>query len=375
MQTTGMNHQEWNRAISNLYEVHILQSWEWGEFKEKHGWKVTRFVWKDKKEEKITAAAQILERTIKILRIGPEMKVLYIPRGPLLSNWGDRMLFQMVCIDLKKYARDRGAIFIKIDPEIITEGEDIQEFSGITQIKGKKIISRLKADGWHYSCEQVQYKNTVWINLKLTEDELLVAMKQKTRYNLHLSERKGVKTRLATQNDLPILYDLYAKTSIRDRFIIRPKEYYLSLWQNLFSQNMASGLIAEVDRIPVAGLILFHFARKAWYFYGMSSELHRERMPNYLLQWEAVRLAQKLGCETYDLWGAPNEFNEKDPMWGVFKFKQGLGGKLIKTIGAWDYPVNNLAYNIYNYLIPKILSLFRLIRKQQLKQEIKYWFC
>jgi peptidoglycan pentaglycine glycine transferase (the first glycine) len=124
--------------------------------------------------------------------------------------------------------------------------------------------------------------------------------------------------------------------------------------------------------VPVAGLILFHFARKAWYFYGMSSDLHREKMPNYQLQWEAIRLAKKLGCEIYDLWGAPEELDENDPMWGVFRFKQGLGGKLIKTIGAWDYPVNNITYNIYNVLLPKLLSVFRFFRKRQIKQEIVY---
>jgi peptidoglycan pentaglycine glycine transferase (the first glycine) len=372
MQSAEMDRQEWNNTILNLHEVHILQSWEWGEFKAKYGWKVNRFIWMDKKEEKILAAAQILERTMHVFRIGLKMKILYIPRGPLLINWNDNLLFRMVIEDLKRYANKQRAIFIKIDPEIIIEGEEIQRFQGNFQIAGGEIMHRLKADGWHFSREQIQFKNTAWINLQPTDVEILEEMKQKTRYNLHLSERKGVRVRLATKDDLPNLYDLYVKTSVRDGFIIRPKEYYLSLWQNLFSQNMASGLIAEVDRVPVAGLILFHFARKAWYFYGMSSDLHREKMPNYQLQWEAIRLAKKLGCEIYDLWGAPEELDENDPMWGVFRFKQGLGGKLIKTIGAWDYPVNNITYNIYNVLLPKLLSVFRFFRKRQIKQEIVY---
>jgi peptidoglycan pentaglycine glycine transferase (the first glycine) len=259
---------------------------------------------------------------------------------------------------------------IGIDPEIIFESEEIQKFKVGLQIIGDEVSRSLKADGWNYSREQIQHKNTAWIDLQPTESELLEAMKQKTRYNLHLSERKGVKIRLATQSDLAILYDLYAKTAIRDGFIIRPKEYYHSLWQSLFTNNMASGLIAEVDAMPVAGLILFHFAKKAWYFYGMSSDLHRERMPNYKLQWEAIRLVKKLGCEYYDLWGAPDQFDETDPMWGVYRFKLGLGGKLIKTIGAWDYPVNNIMYNVYNYFLPMILSVFRFFRKSQIKQEI-----
>jgi peptidoglycan pentaglycine glycine transferase (the first glycine) len=350
--------------------VHILQSWEWGEFKEKYGWKVSRFIWKEKKGEKIIAAAQILERTMRVFRIGPMMKILYIPRGPLLNGWKRNTLFRTVLEDLKKYAKQQHAIFLKMDPEIITGGEEINKFQPGFQKFGNTVIRRLKENGWHFSPEQIQYKNTAWIDLQLTESEILETMKQKTRYNLHLAERKGVKVRQASQNDLPILYNLYVKTSLRDGFIIRPKEYYLSLWQDLFSKNMASGLIAEVDQSPVAGLILFHFARKAWYFYGMSSDSYREKMPNYLLQWEAIRLVKKIGCEIYDLWGAPNQLNENDPMWGVFKFKQGLGGKLVKTIGAWDFPVNNYLYNIYNYLLPAILSVFRFFRKKRLKQEV-----
>jgi peptidoglycan pentaglycine glycine transferase (the first glycine) len=370
MHLAGMDYQEWNKTISNLPGVHVLQSWEWGEFKEKYGWKVHRFIWKEKKEEKILAAAQILERSINLFRIGPTIKILYIPRGPLLNNWKNVPLFQTVIKDLKKFAEDQHAIFIKFDPEIVFKDKEIKKFQIDSQIAGDQIIRRLKVDGWLFSREQIQYKNTAWINLQPAENGLLEAMKQKTRYNVHLSERKGVKTRLATQNDFSILYDLYVITSLRDEFIIRPKDYYLSIWQSLFSKNMASGLIAEVNGEPVAGLILFHFAGKAWYFYGMSSDMHREKMPNYQLQWEAIRLAKTMGCEIYDLWGAPDHLDEKDPMWGVFKFKQGLGGELVRTIGAWDYPVNKIIYYIYNYFLPMILSVSRFFRKKQLQQEI-----
>lgn len=370
MQPAQMDNQEWNKAISFLNGGHILQSWEWGEFKDKYSWKVRRFIWKDKQETKILAAAQILERTVTVFRINLEMKILYIPRGPLLIDWNNRSLFRTVIADLKNYAAKQHAIFIKIDPEVIIEAEDIQLFRVNSQINGEEIRRRLRTEGWQYSPEQIQFKNTAWINLLPDEGEILESMKQKTRYNLHLSERKGVKIHIATQDELPTLYDLYMKTSNRDGFIIRPIEYYLSLWQVLISKNMASGLIAEVDGVPVAGLILFHFARKAWYFYGMSSELNREKMPNYQLQWEAIRLAKKLGCEIYDLWGAPDKLDGNDPMSGVYRFKLGLGGKLIKTIGAWDYPVNKIIYSIYNYVLPKILSFFRFFRSRQIRREI-----
>jgi peptidoglycan pentaglycine glycine transferase (the first glycine) len=361
--------EDWDETISKLEGAHILQSWEWGKFKSENGWDVTRFIWIDKKK-KINAAAQILEKNIKVLHVGPNVKVIYIPKGPLLSAWNNNYLYREVISDLISYARKRGAIFIKIDPEVILEGEGLDDFSNVGQIRGRNIVSKLQKNGWLYSKEQIQFKNTVWLDLRKSEDELLIEMKQKTRYNLRLSQKKDVEIRLAQEKDLSILYALYAQTSLRDGFIIRPQEYYLSLWERLMQQEKAVGLLALADGEPVAGLILFIFAKKAWYFYGMSSESHREKMPNYLLQWEAIRAAKKLGCEIYDLWGAPNKMDENDPMWGVFRFKQGLGGKLVCTIGAWDYPVNKFVYNIYVNVLPRLLSVTRILRRRQIQAEI-----
>jgi peptidoglycan pentaglycine glycine transferase (the first glycine) len=107
-------------------------------------------------------------------------------------------------------------------------------------------------------------------------------------------------------------------------------------------------------------VFIFTFASRAYYLYGMSRDIHRDKMPNYLLQWEAIKYARNNGCKGYDLWGAPDEFNEKDALWGVFRFKEGLGGSVIRTLGAWDFPVNPLLYKIYTQTLPKILNIMRL---------------
>ncbi len=124
-------------------------------------------------------------------------------------------------------------------------------------------------------------------------------------------------------------------------------------------QPSAEPLIAEVNGDPVAAIFVFYFAGRAYYIYGMSIEAHREKMPNYLLQWEAMRRAKARGCSVYDLWGAPDEFNESDSMWGVFRFKEGLGGKVVRTLGAWDYPASRIWYRTYTQLIPRVLDVMR----------------
>ena len=117
--------------------------------------------------------------------------------------------------------------------------------------------------------------------------------------------------------------------------------------------------MAEVDGEVVAGLILFVFGPSAWYMVGASSDRQRQFMPNHLLQWEAIRLAISLGCTVYDLWGAPDTLDEADPMWGVWRFKEGLGARFAPHIGAWDYPVSKPLYWLYTTAMPRVLETMR----------------
>jgi lipid II:glycine glycyltransferase (peptidoglycan interpeptide bridge formation enzyme) len=92
---------------------------------------------------------------------------------------------------------------------------------------------------------------------------------------------------------------------------------------------------------------------------GMSRLAHREKMPNYLLQWEALQRAKAAGAETYDLWGAPDVFDESDSLWGVYRFKEGFSGEVVRHIGAWDLPVNLNMYRLYTQILPRLLNWMR----------------
>ena len=120
-------------------------------------------------------------------------------------------------------------------------------------------------------------------------------MKQKTRYNIRLAEKKGVEIRKGNLNDASMLSKMYAETSLRNGFAVREREYYERVWQILFDAGMLTFLIAEFEGEPIAGLVLFHFAGRAYYFYGMSTDVHRECMPTYLLQWKAIQISRELG--------------------------------------------------------------------------------
>jgi lipid II:glycine glycyltransferase (peptidoglycan interpeptide bridge formation enzyme) len=356
-----MDDQTWNSAVAQLPGAHILQTWEWARLKENNGWQPLPQTWQ--KDGETYAAAMVLQRSSSL-----RLRVLYSPRGPLV-DWNQREQRQQVLADLETLARRQGAIFIKIDPEILqgtgVPGEDSERPSE----NGTEIEAELEQRGWKRSGEQVQFRNTVMIDLSGDEDAWLGRMKQKTRYNIRLAQKKGVVVRQAVLAELPLMYKMYAETSIRDGFVIRPESYYLAIWQEFIQKDMARALIAEVDGQPVAGLVLFFFAKKAWYLYGMSTQEHREKMPNYLLQWEAMRLAKSFGCDQYDLWGAPDHFDETDSMWGVFRFKEGLGGTVMRTPGAWDFPARPWTYYLYTRLLPRLLNWMRRRGKARTRQE------
>jgi lipid II:glycine glycyltransferase (peptidoglycan interpeptide bridge formation enzyme) len=203
-------------------------------------------------------------------------------------------------------------------------------------------------------------------------------MKQKTRYNIRLAEKKGVKVREGTVDDLPAMYRMYAETSVRDGFLIREEGYYQTVWREFMKSSLLNGglqpftepLIAEVEGEAVGAVSMFYFAGQAIYLFGMSRESHREKMPNYLLQWEAMRRAKALGCMTYNLWGAPDEFNESDGLWGVFRFKEGLGGVVSRTIGAWDFTPNPFLYKTFIEILPRVMDIMRARGKAKTKHRI-----
>lgn len=397
-----INSDEWNQIVASFPKAHVLQTWQWGAVKQRFGWEALHKVWKD--ERGIYAAALILRRNILLPFFGGVGSLFYVPKGPLVKDWHDDSLVERILGDLENFAREQKGILIKIDPDVeIAHGEagmDWMSNSGVDAPislgasitdalpLGRKVIALLKARGWIFSREQVQFRNTVKLDLRLSEEELLRQMKQKTRYNIRLAEKKGIKVREGGSDDFPMLYRMYQETSQRDGFIIREEAYYATVWKtfhenlqlasldgqpdgmldvlNLPPDPFAKILIAEYEGDPIAGLVLLIFRDKAWYMYGMSTDRHREKMPNYLLHWRAIQLLCRMGVKEYDLWGAPDRFVESDPMYGVYRFKMGFGAETIQHIGAWDFPVSKMRYRLYQEVLPKYLGFLRFQRRMSL---------
>jgi peptidoglycan pentaglycine glycine transferase (the first glycine) len=402
----------WNELIAALPNPHFLQTYEWGQVKAAYGWQPLYLVWDEAgfsvSTEPITiqpsnhptlkAAALVLKKTVPTGGLAARLSVLYAPKGPLL-DWDDLPLRTRVIDDLQRFARQQGGIFLKLDPDVVLGTGVPGTETDIVEPGGEAVREELSRRGWRFSSDQIQFRNTVIVEVGTsTQEEILARMKQKTRYNVRLGPKKGVFVRIGNQTDWPMLYKMYAETSLRDGFVIRDEAYYRKVWSNFDNSEvdnsifdtrtsnieyrvsnskyrtsnipLAQPLIAEVNGEPVAAIVVFAFAGRAYYVYGMSREAHREKMPTYLLQWEAMKWARARGCATYDLWGAPEMFDERDSMWGVFRFKDGLGGQVVRTLGAWDYAPNPLWYGFYTRVMPKILGALRSLGRRKMRQDL-----
>jgi len=357
--------QPWNEALLALPARHVLQSWEWGEIKLLHGWFPARLLWEQ--DGRPVAAALVLRRLVP----HTPWSVMYVPKGPVL-DYHQPELLNRVLDDLESHARRLHAILVKIDPDVEVHPSDAAHAAA-----DHPVTQALVTRGWRSSAQQIQFRNTALLDLTLAEDNLLAAMKGKTRYNIRLAQRKGIIVRSGTSQDIPRFYEMYAETGKRDCFLIRPFAYYRDAWQTFMDAGLAHMLLAEVGPSKaedgpsgkadtIAGLVLFRFGDQAWYMYGASTDRHRELMPNYALQWAAILWAKAAGCTTYDLWGAPNTLDDRDPLWGVWRFKEGLGARFVSHIGAYDYPVSSFLYWVYEVAVPRYLNLLRRQRQAHL---------
>lgn len=311
--------QEFNRVVN-----HIIQSFEWGEFRQKTGVRVRRIGVFE--ENVLRKAYQI---TFHSLPFG-KLTIGYLPKSdiPIPS----------VCQYLKEIGQEENAIFIKLEPEV--EKGKIKDKNGQNFLKQKEIVKSPKT---------IFAPHTFILDLKKSEEELLSKMHPKTRYNIRLAQKHGVKVEeKSDQKSFNLFLKLQRETARRQKFFIHPDSYYQKMWATLRPKKMVHLLLASYKNEPLCAWILFRFGNILYYPYGGSSQIHKNLMASNLIAWEAIRLGKKLGAKTFDFWGALGENPApSDPWYGFHRFKAGYGGKLVSYIGAYDLVIKPIFYQTF----------------------------
>jgi lipid II:glycine glycyltransferase (peptidoglycan interpeptide bridge formation enzyme) len=308
---TAVDFFQWKQFLGVQPDPHILQTAEWGELKRAFGWEVERIVSGE-------SGIQILFRKLPL-----GFCIAYAPK-PINSNrlCGNANSFWA---EVDAVCRKHKAIFLKIEPDSWTS-----EF-------------RIQNSKFRVSPHNIQPPRTIVVSLEGSDDEILARMKQKCRYNVRLAEKKDVIVR--SWADLEGFHRLMEVTGGRDGFGVHSLEYYKKAHELFHPAGMADILVAEYEGKPLAALMVFALGKRAYYLYGASTDEERNRMPTYLLQWRAMQWAKERGCTGYDLWGVPDEDeaaleaqfeNRHDGLWGVYRFKRGFGGQVLRSAQALD---------------------------------------
>ena len=298
---------------------HPLQAKEWGEFRKKTGVKV------------------VYTTTNLQLTIHPiphtQYAIGYLPKGPEIN--------QTMLNELLELGKKENCIFIQLEPNI--------------ENSNKKYIFKNLVP----SARPLFTKYTFVLDLQKSEEDLLKDMHPKTRYNIRLAEKKGVKI---TEDNSDKSFNEYLRltdeTTKRQKFYAHSKNYHNQMWQTLknkgaFDKDKLSAHLfkAVYENETLAAWILFLYKDKLYYPYGASSSNHREVMASNLMMWEAIKFGKKMGLKEFDMWGALGKNPDtKDSWYGFHKFKEGYGARHIEFVGSYDLIVKNEAYFLYKLL-------------------------
>ncbi len=307
--------QGWDDLVVATGRPHVLQSAAWADVKASSGWIARRYVLEDGSVRH--GVAQVL---LKRLPLG--ISVAYAPRGPLVEP----ALAVEAILALRRALAQHRCASLLVDPEVADDEE---------------LRARLAAAGVRRSPVYVQPRRTLLMDLAREPDDLLAAMRKKTRQYIHKAERAAVVTE--ETSDLDRFLAVLRTVAVRDRFALHSREYFSRL-RAAFGER-AHVMMARVGDEDAGALLLVRLGDRAWELYGGWSGAHTEARPFYLLKWRAMLRMRALGVRRYDMWGLAE--GADDPLAGVENFKLGFGGEVTTWIGPLEIPVRAALYPLW----------------------------
>ena len=330
--TDEKSEKEYKEFLERHERCNFQQSPEWA--KVKSNWK-NEVVLAEDKNGKIIGAVSVLIRKIPIFG-----NIMYSSRGPT-CDIHDVAVMKQLTDGIKELSKKYNAIVYKAEPDILSSDEEY-----------RKIVTnlgyRIKDNAKNFR-EEIQPRYVFRLDIKgKTEDEIFAEFHSKTRYNVRLATRKGVVVKEGTREDLKEFHKIMVETGARDGFIIRPLSYFEKMYDEMAPEHMKL-LMAYHDGKPISGVIPIFYGNKTWYLYGASSNEHRNLMPNYLLQWEMIKMAIARKDDVYDFRGVSGVVDENHPQYGLYRFKKGFGATFTEFVGEIYIPFKPFTYSLYKF--------------------------
>ncbi|MEN8253235.1 MAG: peptidoglycan bridge formation glycyltransferase FemA/FemB family protein [Patescibacteria group bacterium] len=317
--------REQEKKIFNDVVNHPIQSWDWGNFRKKDGLKIERIGFFQK--GKIKKAMQVSFKPIPI--IGGTAG--YLPRG--FTPDEDQISA------LKQLGEKHNAIFIKLEPNALHSD----------QLNQENLLKKFASDGL-VKGKSLFHKHTFQLDLSPSEEKLFAQLKSKTRYNVNLSYKKGVRIQEdSSKQGLETYIGILQETTKRQAFYLHTPGYFRKMWEELKDTGMMRIFHATYQNTVLVSWIMFIFNDVLYYPYGASRSAHKDVMASNLMMWEMIKFGKQEVCKSFDMWGSlgPN-VNKKNPWFGFHRFKKGYGGELVEFLGTFDLVINPLNYKLFN---------------------------
>ena len=337
------------KKLKNLFPTDIIfQTEYWAQVKARLGWQPCAYDIGDHRSKN--------DLLVLTKPLGPNVSAAYVPQGPEFApnqeSYGSYLeaLSESIANQI-----DSEIAFILYDlpwespySEILNKGPGY----GIPNVRIREIRMNFGTQLWNFrkAPMDMTVADSYIIDISQPEKTILDRMKSKTRYNIGLALRKGVKVYAASIRELPIFYELYFETAKRNGFLVRDYQYFLTLFSSHGKKSDSSEILLMLachGEEVLAGAIITITEKTAYFLHGASKNVKRNLMSCYALHWEIIQYARSLKCRDYDM-GAVSPANFPDhPFFGLYRFKSGFGGRIFHRIGSWDYPIDQDTYSSF----------------------------
>lgn len=328
----------------------LYQTCYWGQVKKRLGWRPLAF--------DLFLSDKFGDILVLTKDIGENMSAAYVPHGPEHGPEPERygLFLEELSEELLQHLGPEIA-FIRYDlpwaDQYYEQGDEHPQdsmFMDRPESRLRELRMNYGTTRWNIrkSAFDLTVADTVIVDLTEDTERIYAGMKSKTRYNIGLSKRKGVKVFKASIFKLPEFYDLYKQTALRNRFTVCDYKKFYALFMALDCAPHSPEihfLLAEHGGDILAGAIIAISGTRATYLFGASANHKRNLMASYAVQWEAMLLARSRGCMVYDMGAVPPSNDADHPFYGMYRFKAGFGGHIVHRAGTWDYPVKQAEYS------------------------------
>ena len=415
--------ERYEEFVKKHPKSHFLQSYAWGEFAKKEKNLTPYYVGLENDKHQLVAATLLLE---KHLPLG--YCYLYAPRGYII-DFKDYELLKTFTEEIKKYAKKKKAIFVKIDPDIIYHEEDCNQEVIIE--KDDQAYQSLKKLGYRHlgftkNFETMQPRYSFRIDLTKPWEEVEKNFSKTTKQRIKKAEDLLVDVKIGTDKDINTFYQLMILTETRKDFVTHNEKYYQSLYKIWNQDNECNLFLGSVDldkiikkqtelkqeiteeltkfdhenlsksekskknelekrkdkletdiqkyqqaqkeygtNITLSAHFIIEYGDKAWVLYAGNHNILTDTYTNYKTYEQHIKYYYEKKIKTYDQFGTIGDLRKENPLLGLHEFKKKFGGNYVEFTGEFDLVLNKPMYFVFTKLVPLYRKLIKNIAKKK----------